>query len=62
MVVILSCCKIGYGIKLKVSKSKYKIGYYFMGSTLIFWAFVYKYFKIYKYIKLPFFTPTVRRF
>ena len=27
---------IGYGITLKVSKSKYKIRYYFMGSTLIF--------------------------
>jgi len=29
---------IGYGIglTLKVSKSKYKICYYFMGSTLIF--------------------------
>ena len=27
---------IGYGITLKVSKSKYKIRYYLMGSILIF--------------------------
>jgi len=30
------CCVIGYGITLKVSKSKYKICYHFMGSSLIF--------------------------
>jgi len=27
---------IGYGITLKVSKSKYKIRYYLMGSILIY--------------------------
>ena len=30
------CCEIECGITLKVSKSKYKIRYNFMGSTLIF--------------------------
>ena len=30
------CCEIECGITLKVSKSKYKICYNFMGSTLIF--------------------------
>jgi len=29
-------CVIGYGITLKVNKSKYKICYYFMGDSLIF--------------------------
>jgi len=32
---------IEYGITLKVSKSKYKIGYNFMGNTLIFFQFLY---------------------
>jgi len=31
---MLWCCAIGYGITLKVSKSKYKIRYNFMGSTI----------------------------
>jgi len=30
------CCEIECGITLKVSKSKYKIRYNFMGRTLIF--------------------------
>jgi len=34
--VILWCCIIGYGITLKLSKSKYKIRYNFMGSSLVF--------------------------
>jgi len=36
MIVILWTCVIGYGITLKVNKSKYKFCYYFMGNSLIF--------------------------
>jgi len=33
---MLWCCIIGYGIRLKLSQSKYKIRYNFMGSSLVF--------------------------
>ena len=36
MIVILLSCVIGYGITLKVNKSKHKFCYYFMGNSLIF--------------------------
>jgi len=36
VIVILWSCIIGYGITLKLSKSKYKIHYNFMGSSLVF--------------------------
>jgi len=36
MIVILWSCVIGYGITLKLNKSKYKICYYFMDNSMIF--------------------------
>jgi len=39
IIVMLWCCVIEYGRILKVSKSKYKIRFTFMGRTLFFFSF-----------------------
>ena len=50
---------IAYGITLKVSKSKYKIRYYFMGNSLTF-QFLYINVLNYRYFHTD--RPLVQRF